>query len=133
MPKYKIKISYRTGNSFGSHDEEEFIDLEWEKLEVVKENLQFIKEHYKQYKELNGWNRVKTSEQIFKENKDKEWFVSQKRKNGESYIEESCIKFKADDEIFMQIYCFWCGYFESLQSAEIIIDVPEENDMKIEF
>jgi hypothetical protein len=33
----------------------------------------------------------------------------------------------------MQISCFWCGYFERLNSAEIIVENPEENDMKIEF
>lgn len=43
---YKIKIEYKTGNSFGSHDEEGEIEYKWENLEIAKENLKRIKEHY---------------------------------------------------------------------------------------
>lgn len=50
---YRIKIEYCTGNSFGSNDEIRCIDLEWQDLNVAKQNLQRIDEHYKQYENIS--------------------------------------------------------------------------------
>lgn len=33
---YKIKISYRTGDSFNSFDTEDTIELTWKNLEIAK-------------------------------------------------------------------------------------------------
>lgn len=41
---YRIKISYSTGNSFGSEDTWDYLELTWKNLDVAKENLQRIKE-----------------------------------------------------------------------------------------
>ncbi len=46
---YKIKISYRTGDTFQSHDEEDFIDMEWNEESIAKENLNRVKAHYAMY------------------------------------------------------------------------------------
>ena len=47
MSKYKIKISYMTGNSFGCEEVESYIDddLVWSNIETVKKNVQAIREH----------------------------------------------------------------------------------------
>jgi hypothetical protein len=42
---YQIKISYRTGNSFGSHDEERTLEHTWKNKDIARENLDRIKEH----------------------------------------------------------------------------------------
>ena len=152
--KYKIKIYYSTGNSFGSEDVEEYIDLEWEDLNVAKENLQRIKEHYSQYEAINSYFDRRTSEEIYNENMDKNWFVykpklfslihdrvvdeNQKEKLGDGnwkYVPDNdsaqyCIKLKTDGGIDYQMTAFWCGYFEQLYSAKIEID---NSDMKIMF
>jgi hypothetical protein len=155
MGKYKIKIDYLTGNSFGSEDASDIIELDWDNLEIAKENLQYINEHYKQYEECNSYSfrKSKSKDEIYESNKDKDWFVGEIKyrtiadkccisneyyENNKELCEpfyddfyaENCIKLKADNGNFMQMSCFWCGYFETLHSAEIIID---NNDMKISF
>jgi len=119
--KYKIKISYQTGNSFGRHDAEDYFELEWENLDIAKQNLQFIKEHYKMYQELESYRSKRSKEEIFSEYKNKEWFVADKE------YSEHCMKFKTDSNTYMQTWVFWCGYFETLYGAEI---EGIDNDLK---
>jgi len=127
--KYRIKYNYDTGDSFNHEpDNSETLEMVWENLEVVKQNLQRIKDHYSQYKECRhrSYFKPKTREEIFESNKDKDWFV-----NETGYSEsENCIILYTDDGKPWQFWAPWCGYFETLNYAEI---VPEENDMKITF
>ena len=153
---YKIQIDYSTGNSFGSEDTMDYVELTWKNLDVAKKNLQYIKEHYEMYRLLNGYSRGsnKSHNDICVEHQDKVWFVSKlilfvKSRNScidesqrsrfeesdleyrfDHYYSENCIKLITDDEQTMQMSCFWCGYFEHLQSAEIVSD---GSDMKIYF
>lgn len=54
----------------------ELLDYDWKNIEIVKENLQFIKEHYNQYLNNTGYGKKKyTRSEIFDLNRDKEWFV----------------------------------------------------------
>jgi|AntRauMFilla1563_2_1112583.scaffolds.fasta_scaffold00519_4 hypothetical protein len=46
MGRYTIKIEYTTGNSFTSEDTSDVITLSWDNLEIAKENLLAIKEHW---------------------------------------------------------------------------------------
>ena len=43
--KYKIKIYYSTGNSFGTYNTETYLELTFKDLEIAKANLIRIKEH----------------------------------------------------------------------------------------
>ena len=152
--EYKIIINYETGDSFHNETCDNYLELTWTNLNVAKENLQRIKEHYEQHKQLHEYAQKLTADQIFLQNKNKDWFVyepklfcissgnaidekSKKRvgdKNWEyradSYYAEHCIKLKTDNDDTWQISAFWCGYFETLNSAEIETD---DSDMKIEF
>lgn len=154
--KYKIKIEYQTGNSFCSEDETRYIDITWENIDVAKENLRRIKEHYEQYREINSYKsgKNKSIKDILNLNIDKKWFVYKPKlvskmngypinektkkkfgmKNCEYVPDEHsatyCLKLKTDEGDDYQLYTFWCGYFEELYSAEIEID---NSDMKIEF
>ena len=127
--KYKIQYNYDTGDSFNHEpDNSETLEMVWENLDVAKKNLQRIKEHYSQYKELNSYSLKKSREKILESSKDKDWFVE-----GTGYSEsENCIILYSDDGKPWQFWAPWCGYFESLNYAEIIIP-EEENDMKITF
>lgn len=150
---YKIKVSYSTGNSFGSHDTDDYLELSWKDLDIAKENLIYIKEHYDMYMALNGYASRKSKGSQLELNKDKDWFVnvpklyciSQNRAIDENqkerykddweyrvdeYYAESALKLKADNGNYMQMSAFWCGYFESLQEVEIVLD---KSDMKISF
>lgn len=157
MPiKYKIKIDYSTGNSFGSEDTYSHLEMEWENIDVVQANLKRIEEHYKMYQELSryGLNKRKR-EDIEKDNINKDWFVNNPKLFGinklkqlvpteekhkhlfestvyrpDVYYYEHCIKLKTDAGNDWQISAFWVGYFEHLNSAEIEID---DKSMKITF
>ncbi len=141
MSKYKIKISYRTGNSIESEDTIDYLELTWNILDVAKENLQRIKEHYLMYKEFDKWPKP-TEKQIFDKNIKSAWFVNEpklyKKLLGdgnweyrpEHYLATYCLFLRTDDNTPMQMRAFWCGHFERLYSAEIEMD---NSDMKIEF
>jgi hypothetical protein len=154
MAEYRIKISYSTGNSFGSEDTTDYLELTWENLDIAKENLQSIKEHYEMYRNIEGWGSKLTKEQWFAKNIDKSWFVNEQKlysikpnrhiqendkvKVGDGnweyrsdvFIAQHCINLKADNGNNMQILAFWCGYFETLYSAEIEVN---NDGMKISF
>lgn len=130
MGKYKIKIDYQTGNSFGSEETSDYLELEWDDLATAKLNIKYIKEHYEFYKECNysRYSERKSKEDLFVENKLKEWFVP----NKDSYTMMYSLKLKADNGNLMQLHPFWCGYFERLICVEIVVN-SDDNDMKIMF
>ena len=155
MMDYRIRIDYTTGNSLHSENTSDYLEFTWKDLNIAKENLKRIQKHYKMYREINGYSlkRTKTNYEIFEEHKNENWFVNQPKfynKHGhaitdkdakklgegnyeihpEEYNATNCIKFIMDNGENLQIMCFWCGYFESLNTAEIEID---HSDLKIEF
>lgn len=69
MTEYRIKLSYCTGNSLCSENETSYLDLTWQNIDVAKENLLRIKEHYEMYKNVNKFGRTLTKDQIFLKNK----------------------------------------------------------------
>ena len=107
---YQIKIAYTTGNSFNTENREEIFDeLEWENLDVAKENLKRIKEHYDWYCSLTHCH--------FWEKKEKpEWH----NVNAEHTEGHNLINLITDDGKDFQFWPFWIGYFESLNYVEIV-------------
>lgn len=79
--KYRIKYTYDTGDTFSNqYGLEGFLELDWENLEVAKDNLKRIKEHYSLYELLEGYNnRYKDHQKILEENRNKDWFVASDR------------------------------------------------------
>lgn len=118
---YKIKVEYRTGNSFGNHDETDYVDLGWENLDIVKENLKRITEHYEWYRDINNCSRWSPKQQV----KKPEW-IKEKDDEMAQYI----INLKLDDGTERNYSPFWIGYFECLYSLEIVMDFK---DCRIEF
>lgn len=155
MATYKIKIDYSTGDSFGSEDLTRYLELTWQNIDIAKDNLLRIKEHYEMYSDLENYSKSTLTEQEwFAKNKDKEWFVNKpklfcissgnaidehhKKTVGDGnweyrpddYYARYCLKLKADNGNSMQISAFWCGCFETLYKAEIEVD---DDDMRITF
>jgi hypothetical protein len=115
---YQIEYNYDTGDSFGTQTGLiGILELGWESLEVAKQNLQRIKEHYQWYSRKKGWRNEKVEDPT-----DKDWY-SQKY--------DFCIILKTDDGNDWQISAPWCGYFESLNEARIISKV--DDGMSISF
>jgi hypothetical protein len=104
--KYYIEIFYETGDSFSKHDEYSNIGLTWDKLDIAKENLRRIKEHYEWYDYENSYMSRYKEEKVKKPKcADKEY--------------DFCIHLVTDDGEDCKVSAFWCGYFETLYSATI--------------
>jgi len=119
---YRIKYSYFTGNSFGSEDREDVLEFEWKDLEKAKEALQRIKEHYNWYQSRESWLR--------EEVETPEWHCSKGSgvyKGGEHNI----LNLEMDNGNEVQFWAPWCGYFEGLYGASIVI--PEEDGLSFEI
>ncbi len=144
-----------TGNSFGSEDAIDHLELTWTDLDIAKENLLRISEHYQMYRDINAYGyRVLTKDGVFAANENKDWFVNKPQLyciSTQSAIAEGdkakvgdgnwgyrpdyqmavyCLKLKADNGKPVQISAFWCGHFERLYEAEIELN---NNDWKITF
>jgi len=76
MGKYRILYNYDTGDSFHNEDGlEDYIELEFDQIEVAEANMKRIEEHYKLYEECeNRWNQKKNQE-LIAEYQDRDWFV----------------------------------------------------------
>ena len=114
---YKIKYSYRTGDSFGSEDREEILEYEWEDIELAKEALKRIEEHYRWYESVSSSYSFspKTIERP-------EWHKNELDDKGyhETTI-QNMIVLNMDNGKKVQFWCPWCGYFESLYGCELVL------------
>ena len=116
MNKYTIEYDFTTGDSYSLERLTEILDcISWNNLEIAKENLKRIKEHYEfYYREEKTYSRRKKV-------KPPTWW---KTNNNHIY----CVNLKTDNGKEFQLYCPWCGYFETLHGATII-----ENDSDMSF
>ncbi len=125
MIKYKIKYNYETSDSFTpAYDCIGYLEVTWANLDIVKENLQRIKEHYQYYTKINSYSSsmsIKEIKAFKKEHSKKDWFVKEW---------EGSLKLKTDNGVDFQISAPWCGHFERLNEVEIEAD---KSDMKISF
>jgi len=107
MKAYMIKIIYNTGDSFHTVTKEEFIPIKVNNYEIAKENIRRIKEHWLYYKGKND---------IFYNEMPKPNFVICEKYNPD-FLE---LLFNEKDKYVFSP--FWCGFFENLIRAEIIIN-----------
>lgn len=122
--RYKIEYNYYTGNSFGSEDSTGVLELEWEDLQVVKDNLKRIQEHWKYYsakedlKSFYGRNKENLNIVENVEKSQPDWYVKPEGDNDNH--NHYCIILYTDNGKPWQFWCPWCGYFEGLYGAKII-------------
>lgn len=122
---YKILYNYDTGDSVNQFpDRSGYVEIQWSNLEIAKENLKRIREHYNQYIELNNIWTKKTDDEILNENQKNDWFVKLVKKNNtiDRYIAEHSLILYGDDNTPFQFFAPWCGHFERLNYIEIIED-----------
>lgn len=131
--KHKIKVWYKTGNSFGSENAEDFLEMEWENIDVAKANLKRIKEHYICYKVDEDYNGKKG--QFFK-SLSPEYKLMYDTKQQQDWYSDTygdyhyTLVLKADNGNDWNITPFWVGYFERLNEAGI---VSEDSDTHFKF
>ncbi len=131
--KYIIKMKYQTGNSFGSSMAEDPVELSWENLDIAKENLKRIKEHYLFYREWYAAWRKPDLEELKKNAEIKPWFVHRIPGGfSDDFLHNIMLKLDSGEE--HQYYAgMWCGHFERLMEAEIIPEPGQDSDMFISF
>lgn len=117
---YQIEAYYKTGDSFHSENTTTVLELVNENLEVAKANLKRIAEHYKMYEQFNSYRRENNKTR--KDYKHFDWFVD------EDMFDYKII-LKTDTGNNLQIWCPWCGYFETLYSIKLVND----QEFKIEM
>jgi len=110
--EYKILIFYRTGSSDHTYDDEGYLDGTWKNIEIIKENLQRIKEHYLWYESI-----YITGSRHNKKIEKPHWYTNKY---------DGSIKLKLDDGTEYEMSAFWCGYFETLYGAKA--EPVKEND-----
>ena len=107
MSNYTIQIEFKTGNSFGSHVEDESIGS-FETLEEAKEFLKTLKEHHKFSLELGSLRTHDAITKFKNKHSTESWYDSQD-----------------SDYSFMykgrRQSAFYIGYFETLLEAKIIV------------
>jgi len=111
---YKIHVDYETGDSFGHEDTYTVLPFVWKNVDIAKENLKRIREHYEYYK---AKNKVQYGKRI-DTNVIKPKYCDAKYEFSFSLL--------LDDGTESENICAsWCGYFETLYGAKIISD-PED-------
>lgn len=132
QPAYTIEIEYTTGSSFHSETCKEVIGPVWRNLEVAQQALKYIEEHYKLYQQRDRVYRSHEADQLFKQAQSKPWF---KNCSDKEYINVTywypCFALPTDDGGWIDTHVFWCGYFETMHSAEIVMH--EDPSMKVTF
>lgn len=123
---YTIKITYTTGNSFNTeYGREENVGYAWKNLDKATEALQRIKEHYAAY-EASAYHRS------YKKNKKdyskERWFINDDEL-GWSEKWQYQVAVPTDDNKTTAIHSFWCGHFESLESAEVVFEPDDPEDL----
>ena len=114
---YSIRVEYTSGDSFGSWDTSDTLEMTWEDQSVARANIQRIREHHQfcQANKRNWDDREGEREKRIAPFKGKDWVVTY---HGE--ISEYSIILKTDDGKNWQIGVGWEGYFETLNAIEIV-------------
>jgi hypothetical protein len=117
---YQIQYHYTTGDSFHSYDTSDILEVEYKNIETAKEALKRIEEHYKwyEYKNVPSYNKKK------KVKRPKWWDCSIEK--GWTNMEHHMINLPTDNGKDFQIFAPWCGYFETLHWAEIIVKAGKD-------
>jgi len=133
MSKYfDIRIDYKTGDSFKSYETSDTLDLPVESLEIAKENLRRIKEHYKVYIKKNSYSMQYSDK---REIQYPDFYITKATVSHGTYDVDG-IRLKVSETKERDIISpFWIGYFESLIGAEVIVSDAEEDDLsfKVDF
>jgi hypothetical protein len=122
---YQLEIKYQTGDSLNSYQETEVLCLSWKDINNAKENLLYIKEHYKMYEEfVTAYTKDKYK--ILEKYENKEWFVKPEKNDYNLERSITIINFKLDNGNKMRARADWCGIFENLEYAKVVLEPDED-------
>jgi hypothetical protein len=123
---YEIEYTYETGDSNGRHEPQtERLEMAWLSKDAAKAALKRIREHYEwyecQYRHSSGRWDTKLNKYVKPE--EPEWHKPIGKNRCEN---ESTVILLLDNGEPVKFWPPWCGYFESLLAAHVVIkDDPE--------
>jgi len=129
--KYQIEIDYDSYDSFNEERCQEPLEGTWENIDVIKRNLQRIKEHYIYNEEKNSTGKYRRYEEFAQINYDidkKDWVVVNKWASGEN-ISENSLMLELDNGKMYQVQAFWMGWGSSFHGAKAVF----YNDPELEI
>jgi hypothetical protein len=140
---YTIEIDYTHGDSFRSERTELELEYKWT-LDIAKENLKRMKEHYKAYSSRNGYVSCmmkKREDELLSQIKDMPWFVAKATYGYGTGVGdwENNIMFKENDGTEKEYTTYtWTDYFATLHGARIVfykenVDDEDGDDMSFSF
>lgn len=133
---YTIRVRYQTGNSFGSHDEENNIGLCWDSIELARKALAALEEHYKIYSDIDGCSYRSRNEvdALRKKAMNTYWYKQAIAQSTDDWSKRpdawhiNCAV-EMDNGEFRNIpTSMWCGHFERLREAFIVLDNEENSE-----
>jgi hypothetical protein len=122
MTVYQIRACYETGDSFSRYDTETVLEMTWTDLNKAKAALQRIKEHYEWCSNKDSFD-VRFGRKLAPP--EPEWH------KGMEY--DFSVKVELDNGNEVMFHAPWVGYFETLYSARVIVQKPEDDDLEIRF
>jgi hypothetical protein len=117
--EYKIRITYRTGDSLGSNQAEDDVPLTWKDIKVAKQALAWIK----QLDEITWRHKNSYTCRLSYGEKEAEL---RKLPCGCQEYPTVAMMLPRDDGTLRQIATFWRGYFERLIRAEIVTEADQD-------
>jgi hypothetical protein len=115
---FDIEITYETGDSLHLGKDTQMLCLPVSNIELAKDNLQRIKQHYEIYQKRRSYSV--TPQKI-----DYPSFYITHTKIGTVNAEIDGIILETDNGKHNMISPFWIGYFERLITARIVADDDE--------
>ena len=112
---YKIKYTYTTGDSFHTRQEEDVLPYEWKDIKEAERSMKRIEEHFRFYKE-NSWCYGPNSKIEFPDWWDCDYT--------DTYSKLHLINLEVQGKK-IQFSPPWCGYFEHLDSIELVSNLPK--------
>ena len=120
--EYAIEGFYQSGDSFNTYDTSTMLEMRWKDLDKAKAALKRIKEHYLWYRDVNKYSYKPREQELL----EPEWH------RGMKY--DFSVKVALDNGNDVQFTAPWCGYFERLDTAKIVVvSGKADNDMEVNF
>lgn len=128
----KLKVNYTTGNSLGQECTSITLDLSLTKLDIIKENIMAILAHNSYVNKRGNWRLSELDRSILDNEVYSEFWTVKRGEIDPQFadieiepnqtISTYYLKLKDDNGNFHKILCEWFGYFESLDSIEVVLE-----------
>lgn len=148
---FTIEVRYRTGDSFNTFNECECIGATFDTIDLARKALTAIKEHHHYIREVDGYSFSKDyptpedKEAFYKKLSSHDWFLEPDDEFGDednmcannlihSYTWQHHLMVEVKPDVFQRISAFWVGYFEHIDSAEVVVNKSStDTSLRIEF